>query len=106
MVISPLYRKLISSEFVVSSLNRYVIPGIVIIIIVAVSALYLSQESTGGLSDSPQITEDTSIALSLSSNTTISPSDTAVTNDMEHIVDEDGTRHYSLSASDSPALGN
>lgn len=86
-------------------MNRYVIPGIVIIAIIAVSALYLSQESPSGLADSPQITEDTSIAVSLSSNTTILPSDTAVTNDMEHIVDEDGTRHYSLSASDSPVLG-
>ncbi len=84
-------------------MSRYVVPGIVIIAIIAISALYLSQESPGGLADSPQIIEDVDFSLSL--NNTVSPLETISIDSVEYFIDEEGTKHYSLTASDSPMPG-
>lgn len=85
-------------------MSKYVVPSIIAVIIIFISVLYISQEPPSGLSDSPQITDNTSLGMSL--NTTVSPSDVVITNDVKYYIDEDGTKHYSMSASDSPVPGN
>ncbi len=85
-------------------MSRYIVPGIIGIIIIFISVLYVTQEPPSGLSDSPQIIDDTSLGMSL--NTTVSPSDVVTIDDLEYYIDEDGTKHYSISASDSPVPGN
>jgi len=83
-------------------MSRYAVPSIIAAVIIFVSILYVTQESPSGISDSPQIAEDTNFGMSL--NTTVLPSDIVITNDLEYYIDENGTKHYSMFASDSPVI--
>ena len=83
--------------------SKYVIYGVLVSISISAIVLYVYPTSDGGIYDSPEINEQAQITIPATTSPTIADdSRSSVSGD--YYVDSDGSKHYTLSAADSPVI--